>query len=68
MTNKYSELTQTEKEILTAKLSHAMSKSNVAMESVGEIMEFAEEAKLFDGVKFGHEEVYNQPERITTGH
>jgi len=58
MTN---DLTQNEQDILLAKLHHAMKNSPVCLDAIYEVIGLAENLGLYDGVKFGHEEVYKEP-------
>ena len=55
MTN---DLTQNEQDILIAKLHHAMKNSPVCLDAIYEVIGLGESLGIYEGVKFGHEEVY----------
>jgi len=56
----FKELPAQDQDIIIAKLIHAVKKSNVCLESAIEIIDFAEVTGVFEGAKFGSEEVYHQ--------
>lgn len=61
MTN---DLTRNEQDIILAKLHHAMKNSPVCLDAIYEVIGLGESLGIYDGIKFGHEEVY-PPEQIT---
>ena len=58
MTN---DLTQNEQDILLAKLHHAMKNSPVCLDAIYEVIGLGESLGIYEGVKFGHQEVYPNP-------
>ena len=61
MTN---DLTRNEQDIILAKLHHAMKNSPVCLDAIYEVIGLGESLGIYDGIKFGHQEVY-PPEQIT---